>query len=186
MIHVANNPVYQNIPATTAIPTRSHSGGTHTCQINIPLSYPNPLNPSADPESPFYPYSGPEQAKYTAIESFTFTFPASEFFSSGTESLPSTQVYWTRTSPLLPWMGTPSTGVSLLFVASGSKVEGWEGLNRIVRDVIEEKLPAYKEAPLERTSKGGGVTSWNYFTRPEVFRAYLDGAVFPLPDPPSP
>ena len=102
-----------------------------------------------------------------------------------TSLVSSTQIYWTRTSPLLPFMATPSTNTSLLFVATGYKVEsGWRGLNRTVRDVVEKTLPVYMDAPTERTSTGGGVTSWNYFARPEVFQAYLDGTKFPLPDPP--
>jgi hypothetical protein len=131
-----------------------------------------------------YPYSGPYQAKYTAIESFSFTFPGSEL-REDTISVPSTQVYWTRTSPLLPFMATPSTNTSLLFVATGYKVKGdWRQLNSVVRDVVENTLPAYMDAPTERMSVGGGVTSWSYFARPEVFQAYSAGAEFPLPDPP--
>jgi hypothetical protein len=82
-------------------------------------------------------------------------------------------------------MATPSTNTSLLFVATGYKVQGgWRGLNKVVRDVVEKTLPAYMDAPTERVSAGGGVTSWNYFARPEVFQAYLAGAEFPIPDPP--
>ncbi|KAF5380069.1 hypothetical protein D9615_006260 [Tricholomella constricta] len=184
VVHVANNPVYQNFPPGNIYLARAQPGGTYTFQLSIPLAYPNPLNPTADPQSPMYPYSGPTQARYSAIESFTFTFPAAEF-TSRYKSLPSTQVYWTRTSPLLPFMATPATNVTLLFVASGSKVPGgWRNLDSVVRNVIETKLPAYKEAPTSRVSPGGGVSSWSYFARPEVFQAYLDGAEFPLPDPP--
>lgn len=183
VVHVANNPVQQKIPQGAAYQARAQPGGTYTFSVNIPLAYPNPLNPSADPKSPLYPYSGP-QARYSAIESFTFTFPASEL-SGPTNSVPSTQVYWTRTSPLLPFMATPATDVSLLFVASGAKVDGgWENIaSAAVRRVIEERLPVYKDAPTERDGPGGGVSSWSYFARPEVFQAYLNGATFPLPDP---
>ena len=81
-------------------------------------------------------------------------------------------------------MATPSTNTSLLFVATGYKVEGgWRGLSSVLQDVVVETLPAYMDAPTERMSAGGGVTSWNYFSRPEVFQAYLDGAKFPIPDP---
>ncbi|KAF8056537.1 hypothetical protein FPV67DRAFT_1677925 [Lyophyllum atratum] len=184
VVHVANNPVYQNFPPANTYQARVQPGGTYTFQLSIPLAYPNPLNPTADPQSPMYPYSGPTQAKYSAIESFTFTFPAAEL-SSPAESIPSTQVYWTRTSPLLPFMATPTTNTTLLFVASGSKVAaGWMGLNPVVRDVIDKTLPAYKDAPTSRISPGGGVSSWSYFAKPEVFQAYQAGAVFPLPDPP--
>ncbi|KAG5640557.1 hypothetical protein DXG03_008115 [Asterophora parasitica] len=183
VVHVANNPVYQSFPPQNTYLARSQPGGTFTFQLGIPLAYPNPLNPTANPQSPLYPYSGPTQAKYSAIESFTFTFPAAEL-AGRSKSIPSTQVYWTRTSPLLPFMATPSTNVTLLFVASGSKVEGgWKKLNSVVRDVIDKKLPAYKEAPKSRESPGGGVSSWSYFARPEVLQAYLKGAEFPLPDP---
>ncbi|GLB43993.1 hypothetical protein LshimejAT787_1501770 [Lyophyllum shimeji] len=163
VVHVANNPVYQNFPSSSTYLARAQPGGTYTFTINIPLAYPNPLNPTADPNSPLYPYSGPTQAKYSAIESFTFTFPASELLSPACRpSLPSTQVYWTRTSPLLPFMATPATNTTLLFVASGSKVaEGWRGLSSPVREVVEETLPAYKDAPTERMSPGGGVSSWS-------------------------
>ena len=185
VVHVANNPVYQNFPAGRTCQARLLPGNRYTFQISIPLAYPNPLNPTADPNSPLFPYSGPDQALYTAIESFTYTFSASEL-ESQPESIDTMQLHWTRTSPLPPFMATPSTNTSLLFVATGSKVkEGWKGLSPIVRDVIEQKVPVYKDAPTERTAKGGGVTSWSYFAKPEVLQAYLDGAVFPLPDPPQ-
>ncbi|KAG6853555.1 hypothetical protein C0991_003347 [Blastosporella zonata] len=183
VVHVANNPVYQNLPATTTFEARSQPGGSYAVQISIPLAYPNPLNPSGDQQSPLYPYAGP-QALYSAIESFTFAFPGAEFDSTEA-SVPSMQVYWTRTSPLLPFMATPATNVSLLFVANGAKIQGgWENLSPVLRDVIETRLPAYKEAPTSRDRPGGGVSSWSYFTRPEVLQAYKDGAAFPLSDPP--
>lgn len=183
MVHVANNPVYQNFLPTTSYIANALPGGAYSFQLSIPLAYPNPLNPTGDSNSPMYPYSGPYQNKYTAIESFTFTFPSSEL-SEDSNSVSSTQVYWTRTSPLLPFMATPSTNTSLLFVATGYKVEGgWRGLSSVLQDVVVETLPAYMDAPTERMSAGGGVTSWNYFSRPEVFQAYLDGAKFPIPDP---
>ncbi|RDB27162.1 hypothetical protein Hypma_004568 [Hypsizygus marmoreus] len=185
VVHVANNPVYQNFPAASTYSARGLPGGAYTFQLSIPLAYPNPLNPTASPDSPFYRYTGPYQAKYSAIESFTFTFPGSELASRNSKSVPSMQVYWTRTSPLLPFMDTPNTNTTLLFIATGSKVqEGWKGLHPTVKNVIKNTLPAYKEAPTERLSPGGGVTSWSYFAKPEVFSAYLAGATFPLPDPP--
>lgn len=182
VVHVANNPVYQTFPTGVDYSSRLQPGGTYTFQLSIPLSYPNPLNPTFDPDSPMYPFQGPFQANFTGIESFTFTFPASELASKHT-SLPSTQVYWTRTSPLLPFMATPSTNTTLLFIASGSKVAGgWRNLDKVLTDVIEKTLPAFKEAPTERTIPGGGVSSWSYFARPDVFVAYKNGAVFPLED----
>ncbi|KAG6917498.1 hypothetical protein DXG01_002362 [Tephrocybe rancida] len=184
VLHVWHNPYSgQDVPAATAYQARYQPGGTYTFQLSIPLAYPNPLNPTGDPSSPLYPYSGPTQAKYSAIESFTFTFSGAEFI-SGVNSIPSTQVYWTRTSPLLPFMATPATNVSLLFVASGSKVEGgWQKLSSAaVRDIIATNLTAYKDAPTERVTLGGGVSSWSYFAQPAVFQAYLNGSTFPLPD----
>ncbi|KAG6811921.1 hypothetical protein H0H92_005252 [Tricholoma furcatifolium] len=182
VVHVANNPVYQTFSATTTFEARSLPGGSYTLQISVPLAYPNPLNPTADQNSPMYSYSG-SQAWYSAIESFTFTFSA-DAFDNEPLSVPSTQVYWTRVSPLLPFMATPDTGATLLFVANGAKVDGdWQNLSPVLRDTIEHKLPVYKEAPTSR-ERPGGVTSWNYFVRPEVLQAYKDGAAFPLPDPP--
>ncbi|KAG6917499.1 hypothetical protein DXG01_002363 [Tephrocybe rancida] len=184
VVHVANNPIYQNFPAASAFEARSQPGGNYSLQINIPLAYPNPLNPSADSTSPMYPYTGP-QALYSAIESFTFSFPGAEL-DSAADSVPSVQVYWTRTSPLLPFMATPATNVTLLFVANGAKVEGgWQNLSPILRNVIEVTLPAYKDAPTSRDRPGGGVSSWSYFARPEVLQAYKDGTTFPLPDLPA-
>ncbi|RDB24345.1 hypothetical protein Hypma_008403 [Hypsizygus marmoreus] len=182
VVHVANNPVYQTFPAGQDYVAQARPGGIYSFQLAIPLSYPNPLNPAGDPNSPMAPYAGTQ--KFAAIESFTFTFPASEIMSNS-KSLPSMQVYWTRTSPLLPFMATPNTNVTLLFIANGAKVEGgWKNLKPALRDIIDTTLPAYKEAPTERISPGGGVSSWSYFGRPEVFQAYLNGSVFPLPDPP--
>jgi hypothetical protein len=182
VVHVANNPVYQTFPTGVDYYGRLLPGGSYTFQLSIPLSFPNPLNPTSDPNSPMYPYQGPFQAKFSGIESFTFTFSALEL-AGRSKSLPSTQVYWTRTSPLLPFMATPSTNTTLLFIASGSKVEGgWKNLDSTLKNVIEKTLPVYKDAPTERTVSGGGVSSWSYFARPEVFEAYLKGAVFPLED----
>ncbi|KAG6856609.1 hypothetical protein H0H87_002564 [Tephrocybe sp. NHM501043] len=183
VVHVANNPVYQNFPASSAFEAHAQPGGTYTFHLSIPLAYPNPLNPTGDPASPTAPYAGP-QALYSAIESFTFTFPLAEL-DGPAPSLPSMHVHWTRASPLLPFMASPATGAALVCVANGAKVErGWEGLSPVLRDVVEARLPAYKEAPTERDRPGGGVSSWSYFARPEVLRAYEDGARFPLLDPP--
>ncbi|KAG6867884.1 hypothetical protein C0993_009815 [Termitomyces sp. T159_Od127] len=183
VVHVANNPVYQNLPATSTFEARAQPGGSYTCRITIPLAYPNPLNSAADQGPPKYHYAGP-QALYSAIESFSFSFPAAELDSS-VQSIPSMQVFWTRTSPLLPFMATPATNVMLLTVANGAKVEGgWEKLDPVLRNMIETKLPAYKDAPTTRDRPGGGVSSWSYFARPEVLQAYKEGATFPLPDHP--
>ncbi|KAF5376075.1 hypothetical protein D9615_007710 [Tricholomella constricta] len=180
VVHVANNPVYQSFPPGQQYVAKSRPGRLYTLQLSIPLSYPNSLNPTGDLNSPFFPYSGTQ--KLAAIESFTFTFPASEI-SGKSKSLPSTQVYWTRTSALLPWMATPNTNTTLLFIGNGAKVAGgWKNLNPVLRDVVKKILPAYKEAPLARTSPGGGVSSWSYFAQPEVFQAYLNGSIFPLRD----
>ncbi|KAG6838383.1 hypothetical protein H0H93_006906 [Arthromyces matolae] len=82
-------------------------------------------------------------------------------------------------------MATPDTGVTLMTIANGAKVKGgWEALSPVLRDVIETKLPAYKDAPTGRDRPGGGVSSWSYFARPDVLKAYKEGVVFPLHDPP--
>ncbi|KAG6871956.1 hypothetical protein C0993_002570, partial [Termitomyces sp. T159_Od127] len=90
VVHVANNPVYQGFPASGQYEARYQPGGTYSFQFNIPLAYPNPLNPTGDYTSPLYSYSGPTQASYSAIESFTFTFPLEEL-RSACDSAPSTQ-----------------------------------------------------------------------------------------------
>ncbi|KAF2105197.1 hypothetical protein BDV96DRAFT_655866 [Lophiotrema nucula] len=183
VIHVQNSPVYQTIPTTTAYTARSLPNNYYTFAFNIPLAYPNPLNPTNDPNSPFRPYQGSYQALYSAIESFAFTFPSSELANRKLEGLPSSQIYWTRTSPLLPWMNSPDTNATLLFIADGNKVSrGWKGLSPILRGVIEDTLPGYKEAPLNRTRPGGGVTSWSFFTQPDVFAAWKNGMEFPVPE----
>ncbi|KAG6872781.1 hypothetical protein C0995_006701 [Termitomyces sp. Mi166 len=135
----------EKFPASTTYQARYQPGGTYSFRLTIPLAYPNPLDPTGDFMSPLYHYVGPTQASYTAIESFTFTFPSKELKSPST-SVSSTQVYWTRTSPLLPFMATPSTNVTLLFVASGSKVEGgWKNLSPVVRDLIATMADCVQE-----------------------------------------
>lgn len=180
VIHVQNNPVQLKFPPFASYQARPLPGGRYTLNTSIPLAYPNPLNPAAKPDAPFARYAG-LQAKYAAIESFTFTISGDELDNKSLKSLPSTQINWTRTSPLLPWMGTPDTGVSLLFIATGAKVaEGWEGLSPVLRDTIDKKLPAYKDAPKERTNASPGVSSWSYFMKPDVFEAWKKGEEFPL------
>jgi hypothetical protein len=181
VIHVQNAPVYQTIAATSAYSLRSLPNDYATYTINIPLAYPNPLNPSNNAGSPFKPYQGSFQALYSAIESFTFTFSEAERCDKALANIASTQIYWTRTSPLLPWMNSPDTNSTLLFIANGAKVSGgWEALDPLLKTVIAEQLPLYKQAPESRTRNGGGVTSWNFFTKPVVFEAWRNSTKFPI------
>ena len=50
----------------------------------------------------------------------------------------------------------------------------------MLRDVVENVLTSHKEAPKERIRPGGGVTSWSFFTRPDVFEAWKNGTEFPI------
>ena len=78
-------------------------------------------------------------------------------------------------------MNSPDTNATLLFVANGAKVpEGLDGLHPTLRKVICDQVPIYKDAPTERVRPGGGVTSWSFFTRPEVFTAWRNGTEFPI------
>jgi hypothetical protein len=180
VIHVQNNPTYQTIPSSSSYPLTSLAGGYKSLTYNIPLAYPNPLNPSNDPNSRFAPFQGSYQALYSAVECFTFSFASSELATPNLSSIPSTQIYWTRTSPMLPWMKSPDTNATLLFTGKGYKVNSFEDLDATTRSVIEETLPAYKVAPEERIATGGGVTSWNFFTNEEVFERWLNGTHFPI------
>lgn len=80
-------------------------------------------------------------------------------------------------------MATLSNNVTLLFLASGSKVKGgWQELSTVMRDVIATTLTTYKTAPTQRLSLGSAVNSWSYFAQPGVLQAYLNVSTFPLPD----
>jgi hypothetical protein len=177
VMHIANLLVQQKIPASIQIPVEIF-GDTALIRMDVPLSYPNPLSG----DTRFADHS-PEPF-YKAHESFTYVTSSGSLKELDQKTnIEGVQVSWTRVSPWLPWMKMKGQPGYLVFNALVQKVKSFTDLPELVRSQIEEKLPAYADAPRCVVSGRPNVTSWTSFK--DNFDAYLNGALFPLPAPQS-
>ena len=124
--------------------------------FNIPLDYPNPLQPDEFPDAS----SG---ERYRASEHFTFAGPVDEALDPDTESMPA-RIGWTRSGPWLPWMKMGTAPGGLFYVGHGKKLMGgYEALPEVIRDYTDENYPKYSNAP--DTFTAPNATSWTEYRR---------------------
>jgi hypothetical protein len=77
-----------------------------------------------------------------------------------------------------PWMKMAGRPGQLILNYSGARVDRFEELPERLRQLVEERLLPFREAPACRLERPVA-TSWSRFR--EAFDAYLAGAEFPLP-----
>ncbi|NJR19039.1 MAG: DUF1838 family protein [Calothrix sp. CSU_2_0] len=82
--------------------------------------------------------------------------------------------------PWEPWMKMKGKPGFLVLNYTGAKTSDFGILNPILKTLISERMPLYREAPAYRLDRAIA-TSWTRFE--EQFDAYLRGEEFPLPAP---
>ncbi|MBD2181447.1 DUF1838 family protein [Planktothrix sp. FACHB-1355] len=132
--------------------------------------------------------SYPKYAEYSpekylrASDSYKFIFPTKMLddvaVSSSTNRSVALSYY--RMGPWEPWMKMKGKPGFLVLNYTGSKTDVFEELHPSIKEVIQERMPLFREAPLCRLDRSIA-TSWSRFE--EQFDAYLRGEEFPLPAP---
>ena len=121
----------------------------------IPLRYPNPLNPEDHPR-----HSSGEW--YEAMELFNHFVRRSDLENPDLASAPST-VSWSRIGPWLPWMEMADHPGWLVYHGRGIKLDSVAELPTGIHDYIAQHFPKYLSAP-EAWSEPSE-TSWTFFRR---------------------
>jgi hypothetical protein len=159
VLQIANDPVNSRYAATKpGDPGRfpfQRSGDDVFLRIDVPLSYPNPLQPGEFPAES----SG---AQYTASEHFTFFGKASDLANKSLASVPCTWS-WARTGPWLPWMKMGQRAGYLMYSGHGRKFATFAELPQDVRDYTVKNFPAYQKSPDSFVAPNE--TSWTYYKK---------------------
>lgn len=160
VVHVANNPVQNQLPKDGRFPAVQNSDNSVTTYLDVPLLYPNPLarNETLFPYSPYKMYEAGEFFKFFNASTVTFS--------------------WTRYSIWFPWMNMGNTNGQLFFSAQGARVTSFDELPQVLKDELNHRIPVFKDAP-KCVLDVDNETSWTYFAK--TFGAYLKREEFPLP-----
>ena len=155
VVHVANDPVNTvlNSPQHPVAMPWVEAGDTLMLTLNIPLAYPNPLQPAEFPLAS----SGPT---YMGSEHFMFFTPRAAMEDSSLSQVPVTYG-WTRIGPWLPWMQLGTTPGSLLYIAQGNKRASVAELPDDIQQLIKTRYPEYATAPDKWVQPN--VTSWSHY-----------------------
>jgi hypothetical protein len=158
VLHVINDPVNQSFPATPTprfqLPWNVR-GEDVFIKLDIPLAYPNPLQPADFPEES----SG---ATYFASEHFLYFAKTADVMNRSLASAP-TQYAWTRTGPWLPWMKMGQRPGYILYSGQGKKLKSAAELDRVVREYTEKNYPDFMVSPKAWTQPNE--TSWTYYRK---------------------
>lgn len=175
VIPIQNDPVNRRFTIENTSFSVLESGDDIMFYREVPLRYPNPLDPATYPENS----SG---AFYEAIEMFN-TFARRDALADASQtSVPSTGS-WTRFGPWLPWMEMGAREGYLLYHSRSLKPR--DGLNALparLREYIATHHPKYLEAPETFTSPDE--TSWTFFKK--VLDARKSSPSSVLPSAPAP
>ncbi len=163
VVQVANDPVNTvlNAPGRPLHLPWVEAGDEVMLTLNIPLAYPNPLQPAEFPAES----SGPT---YMGSEHFMFFAPRAAMEDPTLKSVPVTYG-WTRVGPWLPWMKLGTRPGSLLYIAQGNKRASVDELPADIRELVRSKYPEYARAP--ETWVQPNMTSWSYYKQLQQQRA---------------
>ena len=155
VMQVANDPVNTvlNAPGRPLHLPWVEAGDQVMLTLNIPLAYPNPLQPEEFPAE----YSGPT---YMGSEHFMFFAPRADLENPALKSVPVTYG-WTRVGPWLPWMKLGTRPGSLLYIAQGNKRGSVSELPADIQELVRNKYPEYARAP--ETWVQPNMTSWSLY-----------------------
>ncbi len=155
VLHVINDPVNGKFtPATLNLPWNVR-GEDVFLKMDIPLAYPNALQPADFPDES----TGP---MYLASEHFLYFAKMSDFDNPKLTSIPSAYA-WTRTGPWLPWMKMGTRPGYILYTGQGKKLKSAAELDAVVREYTEKNHPAFMAAPKALVTPNE--TSWTYYKK---------------------
>ncbi len=159
VLTVANDPVNSRYPAPKAgeagrFPLMG-AGDDVFLRLDIPLAYPNALQPAEYPAES----TGPT---YLASEHFTFFSKAADLRDRGKASVPLTYA-WARTGPWLPWMKMGQRPGYLLYSGHGRKFASFSELPADIQAATRADFPLYMKAP--ETYVTPNETSWTYYKK---------------------
>ena len=163
VVQVANDPVNTvlNAPGRPLHLPWVEAGDEVMLTLNIPLAYPNPLQPAEFPAES----SGPT---YMGSEHFMFFAPRAAMEDPTLKSVPVTYG-WTRVGPWLPWMKLGTRPGSLLYIAQGNKRASVDELPADIQEHVRTRYPEYARAP--ETWVQPNMTSWSYYKQLQQQRA---------------
>lgn len=144
--------------------------------LDFNLKLPNPL--AKNPK--FADYSPEEYLR--SSDAYKFIFPTKMLADGAVNPSDNRSVAlsYYRMGPWEPWMKMKGKPGFLVLNYTGSKTDVFEELHPIIKELIEHRLPLFREAPTCRLQRSIA-TSWSRFE--EIFDAYLRGEEFPLPAP---
>lgn len=160
VVQVANDPVSNLFPA----PSRDRAnpfaafkidGDVASLRWDIPLEYPNALQPGEHPEES----TGPT---YLASEHFVFFADTADVASDTLNSTP-THYSWFRTGPWLPWMKMGQAPGYLIYSGQGRKQPSFDALPEQVRAYTLKHFPAFATPPDGFYQPNE--TSWTYYAK---------------------
>lgn len=158
VVHVANDPVNHKFPSPKAVPFSlpwQQHGEMTSMLLDMPLMYPNPLQPDAFPKQS-------TGATYLASEHFGYLLRTRDLLDQKISSAP-VSYNWFRTGPWLPWMNMGGKPGYLIYSGVGSKLGSWDELPAEVRAYTLKHFPLYRHAPSEYVTPN--MTSWIYYKK---------------------
>jgi Protein of unknown function (DUF1838) len=155
VVHVLNDPVNGAFAADRMNLPWEVRGEDVFMKMDIPLAYPNALQPADYPEES----TGPT---YFASEHFLYFAKTRDFDDPKLTSIPVTYA-WTRTGPWLPWMKMGQRPGYVLYTGQGKKLKSAAELDAVVREHTEKNYPLYMKAPDKLVTPNE--TSWTYYRK---------------------
>lgn len=154
VIPVENDPVNMVMSPAMKVPWVV-KGDSVMLSLNIPLAYPNPLQPDQFPRAS----SGPT---YFGSEHFMFFTSKSALANPRLDSAP-VEYGWTRVGPWLPWMKLGTHPGNLLYIAQGKKLTSFDQLPEDIQKLVRARYPKYEHAP--ETWEQPNATSWTVYKK---------------------
>jgi hypothetical protein len=144
--------------------------------LDFNLKLPNPL--ATKPELADY---SPEPF-IRSSDSYKFIFPTRMLKDEAVSPADNRSVAlsYYRMGPWEPWMKMKGKPGFLVLNYTGAKTDVFAELPEILQELIEHRMPLFREAPTSRLQRSIA-TSWSRFE--EEFDAYLHGEEFPRPAP---
>mgnify|MGYP000966310167 CR=1 FL=1 len=155
VMHVVNDPVNGKFAAASLSLPWDVRGEDVFLKMDIPLAYPNALQPGDYPEES----TGPT---YFASEHFLYFAKTRDFDDPKLTSVPVTYA-WTRTGPWLPWMKMGQRPGYVLYSGQGKKLKSAADLDKVVREYTERNHALFMKAPEKLVTPNE--TSWTYYKK---------------------
>ncbi|MEZ5459173.1 MAG: DUF1838 family protein [Steroidobacteraceae bacterium] len=156
VVPIQNDPVNRRFTVANINFRINQSGDTVAIYREVPLRYPNPLDPGNYPL-----YSSGEY--YEAIEMFNTFARRSDLANPGLSSVASTGS-WTRIGPWLPWMEMGTRPGYLVYHSRAFKpAQGLDGIPDSLLGEVRARHPRFLEAPAAFSAPDE--TSWTFFKK---------------------